>query len=706
MQGEVRCYAHSLLGRPLDEWQPLEEHLVQTGDLAESFARSFAPGWGWIAGLWHDAGKYRRAFQERIGVDPSVNITGTVDHSSVGAVIAKMHRAPIVGFAVAGHHGGLPDAEHLRQRLSNKEALLAEARRGGLPRWIEEHPVPAVPEWLVASPDGLSVPLWTRFVFSALVDADFLDTERFYAHGMERNLGSPPNLADLKAALDVYLARKLSSAETTTVNAMRARVLEACRSEAALDPGTYTLTVPTGGGKTLASLAFALDHAVKHALHRIIVVIPYTSIIEQTAAAYREALGHDAVLEHHTNVDPDRETQENRLASENWDAPVIVTTSVQFFESLFGNRPSRCRKLHRIAESVVVLDEVQTLPVKLLVPLKHALRELSSNYGTTTVLCTATQPVLVAGAHEIVPDPALEFAVIANRCDVLMPESEEPVSWEALAVELRAYEQVLAIVHRRDDAQKLAELTGVDCKHLSARMCAVHRSAVLAEVRRRLRDREACRLVATQLVEAGVDVDFPHVYRAFAGADSLAQAAGRCNREGNGSGHLHVFNAPTKPPRGILRTAEEVARTMWKEGRLDLKQPSTFADFFARLYLLADQDSRSIMADEREWNFASVAAAFRMIDESGETVVAPYADWEQRVEDIRRNGISRNRMRRLQRFMVNLYRQEIEVLVRAGALERIQDTFWAVTPGFRIYSERWGFGWKGPITVEPEDLIA
>ncbi len=703
MAGVSEYFAHSLKGRPHEEWQGLEEHLTQTAALAECFASLFAPGWGRIAGLWHDAGKYRRAFQEMISSDPDAHVSGKVDHSSVGAVIAREQRAPLVAFVVAGHHGGLSNADDLSARLSEKAGLLLEARLDGLPQRIERQSVPSAPGWFT---DRAQLSLWTRFLFSALVDADFLDTEKFYAGGTERDLGRQPSLVELKTQLDDFMARKAAGSELTPMNEMRARVLEACRMSAGLNPGTFTLTVPTGGGKTLASLAFALDHAVKHGLRRVIVVIPYTSIIEQTAAVYRAALGDHAVVEHHTNVDPDKETAANRLASENWDAPVIVTTSVQFFESLYANRPSRCRKLHRIAGSVVVFDEVQTFPVKLLEPVKHVLKELAAHYHATTVFCTATQPTLFDGVREIVPEPGREFAVVKDRCEVSMPASDEPVTWEALAEELSGHGRVLGIVHRRDDAQRLAELTGDDCMHLSARMCAAHRSKVLAEVKRRLVVGEGCRLVATQLVEAGVDVDFPEVYRAFAGADSLAQAAGRCNREGRGTGHLHVFIALTKPPRGILRTAEEVARTMWRLGKLDLKALATFTEYFERLYSRAERDAPGVLAAEREQRFQDVAESFRMIDESGQPVVAPFGDWQRRVEDVRMLGISRDRMRRLQPFMVSLYRQEIEALVAAGAIERIADAFWAPVPAFRIYSERWGFGWQGLLAAEPEDLIA
>jgi len=671
--------------------------------LAESFAGAFAPGWGRLAGLWHDAGKYQRAFQDMIGRDPEAHVKTHVDHSTIGALIAQRSRALTVPFVVAGHHGGLPNSTSLADRLEDKAGFLVEARRDGLPLDLEQESVPGPPSWMT---DRAQLSLWTRLLFSALVDADFLDTEKFYSGGAVRDLGSRPTLAELKARLDVYLARKVSKCEPTPMNQMRARVLRYCRENAHHEPGPFTLTVPTGGGKTLASLAFALDHAIRHGLRRVIIVIPFTSIIEQTADVYRDALGSSAVLEHHTNVDPEQETRSNRLASENWDAPLIVTTSVQFLESLYSNRTSRCRKLHRIVNSLVLFDEVQTFPVQLLAPVKHLLRELVDHYGTTTVFCTATQPVLFDGVREIVQEPAREFAVVADRCKILMPAGEEAITWDALASELRSHLRVLAIVHRRADAQVLAELTGADCLHLSARMCAEHRSAVLGEVKRRLANGDDCRLVATQLVEAGVDVDFPDVYRAFAGADSLAQAAGRCNREGKGSGRLHIFIAPTRPPRGILRTAEQEARTMWRLGSLDLKSPATFVEYFRRLYGHADNDARGVMSAEREQRFKDVADSFRLIDETGQPVVAPFGDWQARVEQVRLLGVSRDRMRRLQRFVVNLYPQEVQQLSSAGALERIEDTFWAAVPGFRIYSDRWGFAWQGRLTAEPEDLIA
>jgi len=553
--------------------------------------------------------------------------------------------------------------------------------------------------------DKSEVAFWTRFIFSALVDADFLDTESFYkTRGREF---WHPALLSLRDRLNKRLSAMEDAADTTAVNAMRSRVLRDCRMAAGGPPGAFTLTVPTGGGKTLASMAFALDHAIQNDLDRVIVVIPYTSIIEQTAQTYREVLGDDAVVEHHSSVDPDRESPANRMASENWDAPVIVTTSVQFFESLYANRTSRCRKLHRIAGSVVVFDEVQTFPPALLEPIKSALGQLIDDYGVSAVFCTATQPALrLSGTREIVSDVEREFEAVRGRCEYELPVSMEPLAWETLAEELRERHEVLAIVHKRADAENLARLTGDDCIHLSSRMCAEHRSRVIDDIRQRLRGGDPCRVVSTQLVEAGVDVDFPEVHRAFAGADSLAQAAGRCNREGRRqSGRCRIFVAPSQPPRGILRVGFDVAFTMWKEGVLDLTSHDTFRSYFDRLYRRVETDP-GVIAAERELRFEDSAQLFRMIEEHGEAVIAPFGDWQERLREIEHTGLNRFTMRKLQRLVVNLYPAEIAKLDKAGAISRMEEWLWRVNHGYEhIYDLRFGFGWHGDIAAEAEAFI-
>ncbi len=345
-------FAHSHKEKPQSEWHRLDEHLSSTAARAERFAAPFATGWGRLAGLWHDAGKYQKAFQDYLAA--TGDHTGPkVDHSSVGALIAWEKRVAPLAFVVAGHHGGLPNKQTLAARMKDKRDLLDAARQFGLPASLENLTKPSDPSGLSETARAL----WIRFLFSALVDADYLDTESFF-QDCERDVSSA-DLKELAVRLDAHLDTRVAQSDSTLVNLLRSRVLKSCRKASSLPTGFFSLTVPTGGGKTLSSLSFALRHAVIHGLRRVIVVVPFTSIIDQTAKAYREILGDDAVVEHHSNLDPDTETPANQTACENWDGAIIVTTSVQFFESLYANRTSRCRKLHRIADSVVVFDEVQ-----------------------------------------------------------------------------------------------------------------------------------------------------------------------------------------------------------------------------------------------------------------------------------------------------------------------------------------------------------
>jgi CRISPR-associated endonuclease/helicase Cas3 len=694
-------YAHSLRDRPTSEWQPLEEHLAFTADLAEQYASSYAPGWGRLAGLWHDLGKYQPAFQRYIGADPEEHCesAGRTAHSGAGALLARVNQCYPLAFVIAGHHAGLCNKEALKARLEREGTALDESRRGGIPPGVEAHQRPSGPAGIKTKQQ---LALWTRMIFSALVDADYIDTERFYQPDLVR--GAFPALPALEASLSLFLDTLQTQVDASPVNEMRRRILNSCLLAASEPPGLFSLTVPTGGGKTYASLAFALRHAVQWSKRRIIVVIPYTSILEQTAAAFRRALAgnEDTVVEHHSNLDPDRESARHKLACENWDAPIVVTTSVQFFESLYANRTSRCRKLHNVADSVVVFDEVQTFPANLLDPVRHVLRELAANYNSTLVFCTATQPALGLPAREIVPDVQGEFGVVRHRCSVRFPSTPEPVTWESLAAEIRAEPRVLAIVHRRADAEALASLVGEDCLHLSARMCALHRTQVLARVKAQP---GACRLIATQLVEAGVDLDFPVVYRAMAGADSLAQAAGRCNREGRGRGELRIFQAPTQPPPGILRKALATAQSLQRENLLDLSNPQTFPEYFRRLYAYSELDP-GVLAAEDALNFEDSARLFRLIDDSGAPVLAPFADWQQRLNSAQYSP-SRTAYRRLQPVTVSLYPNEISTLRGVGALYEALPGLYAVTqPYVHVYDLRFGFRWQGTPNAEPESLIA
>ena len=540
----ARFFGHTKPGSPDQaDWEPLEDHLGNVAARARDFGSAFgAADWAYLGGLWHDLGKYRGSFQrylERVGGalgddGCEEGAPGRVDHSTVGAIVSRESLGPpgtILSYLIAGHHAGLPDASggeaSLAARL-DKRAVLVDWHREKIPRTIIEQPIPASRP---PSKDPADVHLWIRMLFSCLTDADFLATEEFMNPGIaEQRMATYPDLAALNSRFEAHMSRQFP-ASTTGINGLRHEVRSACVRGAGLEPGLFSLSVPTGGGKTLASMAFALHHAQQWKKRRIIYVIPYTSIVEQTADVFREIFG-DAVIEHHSNIDSDdpaRDSVKRRLSAENWDAPIIVTTNVQFFESLFAARPSRCRKLHNIVKSVVILDEAQLLPPEFLDPIKRTALALAHDYGVSIVISTATQPALdLPGIRELAPDPPA-LAQRPQRVRYEWPKSSQRRSLEDLAAELREHPQVLCVVGRRDDARDLFELMddpGGEALHLSALMCGEHRAQRIGLIRARLKKGSRVRVVSTQLVEAGVDFDFPVVYRAFAGLDSIAQGGG------------------------------------------------------------------------------------------------------------------------------------------------------------------------------------
>ncbi|HLF98257.1 MAG TPA: DEAD/DEAH box helicase, partial [Methylococcaceae bacterium] len=467
-------------------------------------------------------------------------------------------------------------------------------------------------------------------------------------------------------------------------------------------PGLFSLSVPTGGGKTLASLGFALRHAALHGLKRVIYVIPYTSIIEQTADVFSAVFAGIEplpVIEHHSNLDVDNETPKSRLACENWDAPVVVTTNVQFFESLYAARPSRCRKLHNIAESVVILDEAQLLPPEHLKPILDALRQLLERYRVSVVLSTATQPELgktrtdpfgridlqgLGAARELAPDPE-RLSRELERVTVTLPQSiEERLGWDDIAAALMQHEQALCIVNRRDDAEELWRKLPPGTVHLSARMCGAHRAQVIRSIRQRLKDGLPTRVVSTQLVEAGVDLDFPVVYRAMAGLDSIAQAAGRCNREGNlpgRGGRVFVFNPPKPSPSGLLLKAEQAAQKVLTGSPGELLTHANYARYFDFFYGdVNSHDKEGVMdlltrdAARAEIQFRSAAEKFRLIPDEGQRAV--FVLWGEGAELIallKKIGPNRELMRRLQRHAVTLYDRQWKRLLASSDLELHED---------------------------------
>lgn len=721
----------------------LSLHLSEVARRAGENASPFGgQEWAYFAGLWHDLGKFRPGFQKYIRAasnngaeDAHIEKKGKVPHSTAGALLACQCfevRGRVLAYLIASHHAGLydwnSDASSLMARLESEDAQreLAEALAAAPPDLVDGRSF---------RPDLTEVPggsagfaFWVRMLFSALVDADFLDTESFMNPTQAGARAQWPDLAWLRTAFDSHMAALTADAPSTPVNQLRARILAQCRAKASQEPGIFSLTVPTGGGKTLASMAFALDHALQYGKRRIIYVIPYTSIIEQTADVFRSIFG-DAVIEHHSNTDSDakRETLRSRLACENWDAPIIVTTSVQFFESLFAARTSRCRKLHNLVGSVVVLDEAQLLPVPYLQPVVDVLRLLVKDYGVTLVLCTATQPTLesrngfdqarqlrgfAAGEiREIVDDVAGLYSAL-ERVKVHLPaDLKTPCNWEQLAPQIAGHDAVLAVVGRRADARELYTRVKAENRtglwHLSGLMCAQHRSDTIADIKQALLARRQAlaagqnpapiRVISTQLVEAGVDIDFPVVYRALAGLDSIAQAAGRCNREGRlDKGEVHVFVPPKPAPPGLLRMAEQATRILWEAlpPEADPMGVERFADFFRRLYGDADLDAKDVcnllrVGQIGDVNFRTAAERFRLIDEAeGATVFVRYKRDENDEEidmwlnTLKKEGPQRWLLRKLQRYGVSIYQRDLQRLEGQGDIEPLGGDF----PGLYVQS--------------------
>jgi CRISPR-associated endonuclease/helicase Cas3 len=662
---------------------------------------------GFWAGLLHDLGKFHPDFQDYIR-DPEGR--RGPDHSSAGAVLAGEFW-PGLSFPLAGHHGGLADLADLKDWLHKKKTdpAVNEAIKSARQALVELR-TPTSPSdkpFARIENNELQFELFIRLLFSALVDADFLDTERHFSS--QRN--------EERMALGLQSGRELISElwrrfetnpktvtnnaqnpESGTVNYLRQEIYQACLRAADEPPGVFRLTVPTGGGKTRSGMAFALRHALRHGLERVIVAIPYTSIIEQNADEYRDIFGAEAVLEHHSAITfkEDREDLSpdemwSRLASENWDAPVVVTTTVQLFESLFANRTTRCRKLHNLVKSVLILDEVQTLPVELLEPIVNVLQDLSDNYQVTVVLCTATQPALddspylrgLKNIHEIVPEPERYFAAL-RRVHYELPARTEEWSWERVATEMRTTGQCLAVVDTKKDALALLDaLNDPNALHLSTLLCGAHRRQVITEVRHRLKAGKPCRLVSTQVVEAGVDLDFPMVLRTLGPLDRIVQAAGRCNREGRLAdaagrptlGRVVIFQpAEGHLPRGPYRSGTDQAKSLLGRKDADLHDPSLYKQYFQQFYQLVEKDVRGIQKLRKNLCFAGVAEKFRIIPENTVPVLVRYlisdqVKIENLVSDIRAGrGLKRKHMRQLQPYLVNIYQSQVPRLQKQGLI--------------------------------------
>lgn len=708
--------------------EPVKQHLFEVAEMAAEFAAPFGgQSWAYAVGMLHDIGKYSKEFQKRILEDGP-----RVDHSTAGASIVAKEQ-PLLSYCIAGHHGGLPDGGVRGDRETTLLGRLWKADNGRIPdcgdfRKEIEVPVagavPLVVDTSRSKDQAYAQQLWfscsflTRMVFSCLVDADYLCTERFML-GKKRSSQGYDSLETLRDMLEYKLSTFWPP--KTGLNEIRCGVLDDCLRHADDNTGVFTLTVPTGGGKTYSLMRFALQHATSKgkAFRRVIVAEPYTSIIEQCASVYREVFGDANVLEHHSNYEfhdgQDEHDSRLRLAAENWDAPVIVTTNVQLFESLFASKTSSCRKLHNIAGSVIVLDEAQVIPVQFLRPCVAALSELVTNYGCTVVLCTATQPAI----SKLFEERGLRITEIASDPVELQRKLKRvqyvnlgKLSDDELAIELLDSDGVLCVVNSRRQAralyERVKERAGIDARpifHLSTLMFPKHRSAVIGEIRRLLKEGRPCIVVSTSLVEAGVDFDFPTVFRALSGIDSMVQAAGRCNREMRRSideSRVYLFEADEsyRLPAELLQRAA-VSRSavpeLWKRKDVeDLDSIQVTESYFSELYEVRDLDARDIVSLLSTYPltkkgpsipFARVASEFRLIDEGTATVFVPTPENANEISLLQAGAASRSTMRVLGRYGVSIYTRDRDSLLAAGCIEPVGENVFILVEGDRYSHE-------------------
>ena len=691
--------------------QTILEHLKGTASLCSAFAAAFdAEAQGQLAGMAHDIGKYSAAFQRRLHGGPKV------DHASAGAFECLKAQQLAAAFAISGHHGGLPDGGG-RGDAAGTGTFWGRINRASQRNledyhaWQSEFSLPHAntPAFAGTRLEGM---FFTRMLFSCLVDADYTDTGAFMDNSPYLPASSS-SMEDLWRRLETYVSGWFPP--KGALNMQRCVILEQCMSAGAqYGPGLFTLTVPTGGGKTVASLSFALAQAKARRMKRIVYVIPYTSIIEQTAQIFREILGDENVLEFHSGVQFDQqeddasspETAPLTRSVETWDVPVIVTTAVQFFESLYACRPSKCRKLHNLAQSVLIFDEAQMLPLPYLRPCVWAIAQLVRHYGASAVLCTATQPALDPIFQEFAPEiPIREICPMAEAhwesFRRVSFQQAGTLSWMDLAARLQQQEQVLCVVNTRRAAREVFhQLSGSGNFHLSTLMYPAHRKRILDEIRRRLRDGLPCRVVSTSLIEAGVDVDFPAVYRELSGLDSILQAAGRCNREGKRPPEdsiVTIFQGEDPPPR-LFETSIGAGKIVLDHCQ-DVSSRAAIHTYFSTLLDLKGaeaQDAHHILPlmESEFFPFRTVAERFHLIESPTTTVYLPLEEGAGLVELLRSGQYSRTLYRRLGQYGVSVYPQHLAALEQAGALEHLEDGS-VVLRDIGLYTQTTG------LTLEP-----
>lgn len=693
--------------------EAIETHLKDVAELASRFALYFGStemnmrDYAYMTGLAHDIGKYSEAFQEKINGKPEMR----VDHSTAGAIEMQKRKMPMAAFAVAGHHAGIPNGK------DNEDSCLIRRLKGAdrledYSSYLNEISLKAVNE---PEMNNFSKSFLIRMLYSALVDADFIQTEKFMLDGnVER--GGYDSIDCLYERLISYIAPWMAeNSKKEEINIIRTNILKGCLEKGTGERGLYSLTVPTGGGKTISSLAFALTHAKEKGLDRIIYVIPYSSIIEQNAEVFREILGEKNVVEHHANSlcetkEEDEFFARHKLSIENWDAPVIVTTNVQFFDSLFANRVSKCRKLHNIANSVIVFDEAQMLPLNYLKPCVKAIQELVTNYHATAVLCTATQPALnkwfePLEIDEICEEHAQYFALLKrNRISTMGTYTKEQ-----LIEKINEERKILTIVNKKKTAQEIFQgLPKEGSYHLSTNMTPFHRKKVIGKIKEKLdnnngRKGEAVRVVSTSLIEAGVDIDFPTVFREKAGIDSIVQAAGRCNREGKRKtedSQVRVFDLQGENLRLIEKNIEMTNETIAKFNNFDTLEAIQY--YFQALQGLDEEtldQFHIIQAFESEMEgikmpFKKVSEIFHLIENHTKMLIIPIEEEAKQLTEELERAVTegygfKNILRKLGMYSVNLYEYDYEKLINDGHIYEVVGGV-AVLQSIMLYQEDMG----------------
>jgi len=698
--------------------QTLKEHLIGVSELAGKFASEFGEDdVGKLVGLYHDIGKYSKSFQNYIRQESKKR----VDHSTAGAkklFDKKNPMARIAAFCIAGHHCGIPNIGNGNITKYGETTFYSRVIDKEIPEYADyikeiEEPGECHSELISLlrrdSEQIFSLMFYTRMIFSCLVDADFLDTESFMSKGKVQR-GNFSTLWELKEIFDDYISRKFLNEQNARyndpINVRRRKILEECIDTGKnIKANLVSLTVPTGGGKTISSMAFALNNAIKSGHRRIIYVIPYTSIIEQNAKVFADIFGSKNVVEHYSGVEyNDTESEEEnikRLATENWDAPIIVTTNVQFFESIFSNRTSKCRKLHNIANSVVIFDEAQMIPEGFLKPCLAAISQLTEYYNCTSVICTATQPSLGKFFENQIIDEIC--SQVEDNYDFFRRTTirilDEKISKKELAERLRENRQVLCVVNKKKTAKEIFETlkSEENTFYLTTNLCPVHRSKILQQIRGCLEKNQSCRVVSTSLVEAGVDLDFPCVYREFAGLDNIIQAAGRCNREGKFSkaeSFVFVFTLSDEGINPTQKLRVNATNLVCEKYSLDLNSPQAVKYYFDFLHKLdgdkLDKERILELHRKKSMPFREIAEKFKLIKEDTKSIFIPFDENAKVIEQKLFDGaISRSLLRKANRYMVNVYFDNYRKMLATQKIKMVDESI-AVLTDLDIYDAKTG----------------